>query len=351
MKGWFRMVAWCGCSAVAPAFAQSSVTLYGSLDTGVTYTSGVASAPRGGRQLALQAGVSRNDVWGLTGREDLGGANFAVFRLESQFQTSDGALTVPRSAFSSQAYVGLGGDWGTVTLGRQFDFVGDLLPAFAIGANTPAGLLAWGLPTNASAGGALDNRVWGVQVNNAVKYVSPTFGGVAFGGMWGFGNVPGTVARSSVQSAMLSYTQGAFSAALAYFGQHDVTAGGNLRNFSGGAGYNVGPFRVFGMVSDVRISAAAPLRATTYDTGLTYAVTPSLQLGGGFQYQQRGGDIGSANQVTLSADYSLSKRTGLYAVFARGHDSAYGAQVEAALGGAASGSTQTAVRLGLRHQF
>ncbi len=351
MKTWIRVLAIYGCGSAVPAFAQSSVTLYGSLDTGVTYTSNVASAPRGGRQLALQAGVARNDVWGLTGREDLGGASFAVFRLESQFQTSDGTLTVPGAAFSSQAYVGLGGDWGTVTLGRQFDFVGDLMPAFAIGANTPAGLLAWGLPANASAGGALDNRVWGVQVNNAVKYVSPTFGGVSFGGMWGFGNVPGTVARSSVQSAMVSYTHGAFSAALVYFGQHDVTSGGNLRNFSGGAGYDVGRLRVFGMVSDVRISAAAPLRATTYDAGLTYAVTPSLQLCCDFQFQQRGGDTGSANQLTLTADYSRSKRTGLYAVFARGHDSAYGAQVEAALGGAASGSTQSAVRVGLRHQF
>ncbi|WP_175719235.1 porin [Burkholderia anthina] len=351
MKAWMRLLALCGCSSVAPAFAQSSVTLYGSLDTGLTYTSNVASAPRGGRQLALQAGVSRNDVWGVNGREDLGGGNFAVFRLESQFQTSDGTLTVPGSAFSSQAYVGLGGDWGTLTLGRQFDFVGDLMPFFATGANTPAGLLAWGLPANASAGGVLDNRVWGVQVDNAAKYVSPTFGGVAFGGMWGFGNVPGSVARSSVQSAMVSYTHGAFSAALAYFGQHDASAGGNLRNFSGGAGYDVGPFRVFGMVSDVRISAAARLRATTYDAGLTYAVTPLLQLGGGFQFQQRGGDAGSANQVTLSADYSLSKRTDLYAVFARGHDSAYGAQVEAALGGAADGATQTAFRVGVRHQF
>ncbi|AOJ91019.1 porin [Burkholderia sp. MSMB0856] len=351
MKTWFRTMALCGCGAVSPTFAQSSVTLYGSLDAGITYTSDVASGPRGGRQLALQAGVARNDVWGLTGKEDLGGANFAVFRLESQFQTSDGALTVPGSAFSSQAYVGLGGDWGTVTLGRQFDFVGDLMPSFATGANTPAGLLAWGLPANASAGGALDNRVWGIQVNNAVKYVSPTFGGLSFGGLWGFGNVPGSVAHSSVQSAMLSYAQGAFSAALAYFGQRDVNAGGNLRNFSGGAGYNFGQFRVFGMVSDVRISTAAPLRATTYDAGLTYAVTPSLQLGSGFQYQQRGGDIGSANQITLSADYALSKRTGLYAVFARGHDSAYGAQVEAALSGPAAGSTQTAVRVGVRHQF
>lgn len=350
MKTWVRMLAWCGCGAVVPAFAQSSVTLYGSLDVGVTYTSNLAQASRAGHQLALQAGVSRNDVWGLTGREALGDGNFAVFRLESQFQSSDGTSTVPGSAFSSQAYVGLSGEWGTVTLGRQFDFVGDLMPAFAIGANTPAGLIAWGLPANAAAGGALDNRVWGVQVDNAVKYLSPTLDGWELGGMWGFSEVAGTLARGSARSVMLSYTRGAFSAALAYFGQHDVAAGGNLRNLSGGAGYDFGRFRCFGMVSDVRISDTEASRATSYEAGLVFALRPALQLGAGFQFQQRGG-AGSASQISLTADYSLSRRTDVYAVIARGHDSAYGARIEAALGGAAAGSSQSVMRIGLRHSF
>lgn len=339
------------CGVSAPAFAQSSVTLYGMLDVGVTYTNNVTSAQGHGSQVALQSGVLHPDIWGLTGKEDLGGGNFATFRLESQFQTSDGALIVPGSAFSYQSYVGLGGNWGTVTLGRQFDFMGDTMPAFAVASNTPAGLLAWSLPANSSAGGALDNRVWGVQTNNAVKYVSPTFSGFSFGGMFGFGNVPGSLAQSSAQSYLLSYDNGTFSAALAYYGQHDVSSGGNLRDVAGGAAYNLGAFRFFGVISDVRISSDTSPRATTYEGGLTYSVTPAFQLGGGFQYQDRNNNIGSAEQVTLTADYFLSKRTDLYAVFALGHDKGYGAQVEAAMGGNASGSMQNAVRVGLRHQF
>ena len=61
MGTWLKMVALCGCGAVSPVFAQSSVTLYGSLDTGITYTSDVASAPRGGVSQGLwQSHVPRN---------------------------------------------------------------------------------------------------------------------------------------------------------------------------------------------------------------------------------------------------------------------------------------------------
>ncbi|CAH2808955.1 MAG: hypothetical protein PPHEINF_6233 [uncultured Paraburkholderia sp.] len=36
-------------------------------------------------------------------------------------------------------------DWpatGGLTFGRQYDLIGDIFPAFAVGSNTPAGLLA-----------------------------------------------------------------------------------------------------------------------------------------------------------------------------------------------------------------
>ncbi|EON13842.1 porin [Pandoraea sp. SD6-2] len=335
------------CGVSASVWAQSTVSLYGILDTGVTYTNNQS----GGKNVGVQSGVSMPERWGLSGREELGDGNFALFKLENQFQTSDGNLTASNGAFSLQSYAGLGGNWGTLTFGRQYDFTGDILPAYAIAANTPAGLLAWSLPANASAGGALDNRVWGIQVNNAVKYMSPTYGGFSFGAMWGFGNVPGSVVQSSASSYLLSYDNGTFSASLVYYGQRDVVTGGNLREFAGGAAYNLGNVRLFGLVSDVRINAGSSPRATTYEAGLTWNVTPVVQLGGGLQHQTRNNGIGSASQLTLSADYIFTKRTDLYLIFALGHDKGYGAQVETALGANASGTMQNAVRIGVRHTF
>jgi predicted porin len=138
---------------------------------------------------------------------------------------------------------------------------------------------------------------------------------------------------------------------LVYFSQHDVASGGNVREFAGGAGYNFASARVFGLVTDVQLSSGDSPRATTYEIGATDSITPAFQIGGGFQYQTRNNDIASAGQITLSADYFLSKRTDVYAIVAVARDRGYGAQVEAALGANATESMQTAVRVGLRHTF
>nr|WP_254617339.1 hypothetical protein [Burkholderia metallica] len=84
---------------------------------------------------------------------------------------------------------------------------------------------------------------------------------------------------------------------------------------------------------------------------MTYFVRPDISLGAGFQFQQRNNGVGSANQVTIGADYFISKRTDVYFVGALAHDHAHGAQIEAALGSPSSTSFQTAARIGIRHKF
>ena len=61
------------------ARAQSSVTLYGLLDAGISYTGN-----NGGKKLVQFAdGVYTGNRWGMVGYEDLGGGTRAIFRLES----------------------------------------------------------------------------------------------------------------------------------------------------------------------------------------------------------------------------------------------------------------------------
>jgi len=74
-------------------------------------------------------------------------------------------------------------------------------------------------------------------------------------------------------------------------------------------------------------------------------------LAGGAQYQHRNNGVGSANQLTLSGDYFLSKRTDVYFVAALAHDHGFSAQAQAALGDASGTDVQTAVRIGIRHKF
>ena len=112
----------------APAFAQSNVTIYGVADAAVGFGghgdndfSGVASGVLSGSRI------------GFKGTEDLGNGLKAVFVLEQGFDIGDGVAN-PQveaaegsnagkgtdSVFSRQAYVGLGGSFGTVSLGRQY---------------------------------------------------------------------------------------------------------------------------------------------------------------------------------------------------------------------------------------
>ena len=117
--------------ATSGAWAQSSVTLYGSLDAGIAYISNVG----GHSKWIEEQGNMQPDRWGLKGVEDLGGGLKTVFQLENGFYTNTGAFAKAGTLFNRQAYVGLSSDQiGTVTLGHQtpfsFDVLGPLSTAY-----------------------------------------------------------------------------------------------------------------------------------------------------------------------------------------------------------------------------
>jgi general bacterial porin, GBP family len=66
------------------AQAQSSVTLYGILDTGVAYNNNASTA---GSSTAAVDGILNTSRWGFKGTEDLGGGLKANFVLLNHVQT------------------------------------------------------------------------------------------------------------------------------------------------------------------------------------------------------------------------------------------------------------------------
>ena len=112
------------------AHAQSSVTLFGMLDVGVSYVSNEG----GGHALEASDSIYTPSLIGLRGSEDLGGGYKAVFELMSQFSVNTGAgIPGPGPDFSREAYVGLGqSSLGTLTFGQTYRNVGSYrLPAAA----------------------------------------------------------------------------------------------------------------------------------------------------------------------------------------------------------------------------
>ncbi|NVD70431.1 porin [Duganella sp. BJB488] len=99
--------------AFAGAYAQSSVTIYGTVDAGISKRTGTTT----------QVGKRDNNKLGFKGVEDLGSGLKAIFQLEIRYEPDTGAVenttaTTSRPLFQGQSRVGLQGDFGTVRLGR-----------------------------------------------------------------------------------------------------------------------------------------------------------------------------------------------------------------------------------------
>ncbi len=107
-------------TAAGTANAQTSVTLYGVIDTSIEYATNVArgaptvnastgavTAQPGGSRVALQSGGYSGSRWGLRGTEDLGAGYKAVFALESGFGVDTGTSQQGGRLFGRQAFVGV----------------------------------------------------------------------------------------------------------------------------------------------------------------------------------------------------------------------------------------------------
>ncbi|MCQ0030620.1 porin [Burkholderia glumae] len=375
-------------AAMGSAHAQSSVTLYGVIDTSLTYVNHADGAKNSWLLGNSSAGNLAGSRWGIKGSEDLGGGLKAIFQLENGFDPSTGKLGQGNREFGRQAFVGLASDrLGTVTLGRQYDPLIDLIQPI-----TDDNYFG---STFATAGD-VDNYDNSFRVDNAVKYTSPVFGGVQFEAMYSFGGVAGTTSAGQSYSAAVAYNGGPLSVAGGYFyaansaasaagpagrATWTSTSGGTFDGpinlgyqtahslgiarvagqyafgaFTLGAGYSNAQYR--------RDGASLFGRNEHYNTGqgfLNYQATPALLVGVGYSYTKSGGDTSATyHQASLGADYTLSKRTDVYLTAAYQHasgttsDGAGGAvAAQASIGsyGYAGTNSQTIVNLGLRHRF
>lgn len=345
------------------AFAQSSVTLYGMMDTGITYVSNQG----GHHNLKMDDGVNGPNLWGMTGTEDLGGGTKALFQLVNQFQIDNGSFMPGKSLFSRTSIVGLSNDQvGKLSLGNQYDFMTDSL---YFGGNDPAEASGHfydfragpfqklALPGNPT--GAFDwDRMAGETVNNSVKYVTPTFDGFSAGAMYAFGGVAGSIGTGNGTSFAFNYAAKNFGVNAAYTNLKTVVSGEgdvSVRNWGIGAHYRFGAWLANALFTTVHNSYNG---GSVYEgsVGAHYNFTPALSAGASYMYM-KGNDVvddNHAHQVAAIVDYALSKRTSVYAlaVYQRASSGAL-AQINGmnSSDGASSGQTQAVARVGLHTRF
>lgn len=352
------------------AHAQSTVTLYGIIDEGLTYTSNI----KGENRIGLDSGILQGSRFGLKGSEDLGGGLKAIFQLENGFNTSTGTLGQGGRMFGRQAYVGLSSaSVGSATLGRQYDSVVDYL-----GPITANGTWAGELFSHPYDNDNTDNSF---RINNSVKYTSANYGGFQFGGLYGFSNAAGEFANNRAWSVGTRYAYGSLTVAAAYLDLNNP----NSSNTSGaqtdgansiaglmgetfskqrtgglGASYAFGSATASVMTTQSFMSTpVAYARFLNVEANLNYFVTSALSLGAMYDYTNLTISKNGApsrphfHTIGLMSDYFLSKRTDVYAqtVFQNGSAGSEGLVGVVGAGGFSSSDNQFVARVGIRHKF
>ncbi|KUZ34909.1 porin [Burkholderia territorii] len=336
--------------ASAPAFAQSSVTLYGIIDNGFAYASNqsaLGSNAGGHSVVKMITGVAYGSRFGLKGSEDLGGGTKAIFTLEAGFNTLNGAETTDGLIFNRQAFVGMTNpSYGTVTAGRQYMSYYQIMYGF--GPTVP--LTGFGAHS-----GDVDGLDTVYRTNNTILYTSPMLYGFTVSGSYSFGGVPGSVNRGASWSVAARYDRGPFGVGVGVSRIDNATLGG-------------GPFGASSTTSNAGAQAGVSSVTNGYQTaqgqqrfavGASYAITSTLDIRGTYTNVQYIPGSGSAfhntqifntggvavhwkpttvwdlaagysytratkangisdsaryQQFTLGEFYALSKRTNLYAL-------------------------------------
>ncbi|MBB2931148.1 porin [Paraburkholderia silvatlantica] len=328
--------------AASPAFAQSSVTLYGAVDDAITYVNN----QNGHSNVYLRQGNLYASKFGLQGKEDLGGGTFAIFDLQNGFDLNTGALSSSGLMFNRQAYVGLQNrSLGTFTAGRQYTpyylFVGPLTGS------------SWLTGATGAHPGDIDGLDTTVRINNSATYTSPIFYGVQASAMYALGGIAGSTGKGQTWSAALRYSAGPVSLAAAIlrmdntqstsgfdsastgsFGKSSLNTGyvsaSAVQHIAAAGNYTIGNLVLGASYSNVQYIAGG--KSIFHDTAIfntwaalaVYRFTPAFDVGGGFAYtlaSQANGITSAARyqQYSLKESYHLSKRTTLYALQAYQH--------------------------------
>lgn len=335
--------------AAGAAQAQSSVTLYGIVDTGIGYQSNSASlgATSGGKSVTKMInGIWAGSRFGLKGNEDLGGGLKAIFVLEEGFNSATGAQAVSGLAFNRQAYVGLTqARFGTFALGRQYTSYYTLL--------SPWSPTTWLTGAFGAHPGDIDSLDTNYRANNSFVYTSPTINGLTVSGSYSMGGEAGSFNAGSTWSAAAQYKNGPFGVAAGIQRVNNSAAGGGawgafstvsnagsqpaVSALNNGYQLAQGQQRIgvtggwqFTPAFDVSVSYtnvqyvpgvnskfASEAVFNTYGAVLHWKATPALDLAGGYSYTKAAKANGVTDgaqyqQIVFSQYYSLSKRTAFY---------------------------------------
>ena len=370
--------------------AQSSVSVYGIIDTSYlsTETKSSAATPITAKTSTLgNDGAMSGSRLGFRGTEDLGGGMRANFNIEMGITTTDDGMVA--NASNRNSFVGLSDSkLGEIRLGR-FATLNKLIndsTVFGGASFTTAGgsNSGWGWAAQAN-GGAVSNE----RINNALHYISPTFSGANIqlqlvddendvttadapktqvkgyfvGANYATGNVAVRYARKEVKSETAAVAAGAINTNGTLrldpvFGLISTVAAAQATGVAAVedtkvtqdsilASYNFG---VANVVATYNNTTSSPLTAANETKRSDLTIGASVPLGKTTllaQYSQGtqkavGTQDDKLTGLQLGAVYNFSKRSNIYAAYGTGKNKDGATDRE---------GTDTVMALGVRHTF
>lgn len=334
------VLAVCGTSA---ALAQSSVTIYGRVNTTIE------SQKISGEQ-SLTGMFNNASRIGFKGVEDLGNGLKAGFVLESGFQSDTGGGSTKNGGltFGRQSEVNLSGNFGMVRLGNFFpesyyasaDYVS--MHNHDTGSSADALYIdpVWmGAGSKTLMGQERMDFKTGLNTGNKLAYRTPSFGGFTVEGAASFHErAPGTAGKYGYDLAA-NYAAGPLALGAGY-SQWNGNKQGSIRGLytfgavTLGAYYQRNDEDVLGTRNNFRVSGMYVLGASEFHVNVGRANSWSKV------------SDSAALQWTLGYNYNLSKRTKVYTYFTKVDNKANANYMTGE-----NGKDFRSFALGIRHNF
>lgn len=370
------LIALAAVAASGAAFAQSSVTVFGVVDSAVSYVNGQDNWS------GLNSGGNQTSRLGFRGVEDLGNGLKANFWLEAGILADNGSgksgysaneASSDALAFKRRATVGLSGNFGEVRLGRELTAAYnatsryDVFGQVGFGASklwADGGLTTSGLPAQRAIGSTTQ------RVSNMVTYLSPEFSGFRANVNYGFGEDTDAQTAESSHSANrylgagVTYDNGPLSLGLGLERRNDGTSTGagaaayDVNTWSLGGSYNFGVAKLAAAYrsSEAEFDAAnVKNKIKGYYVGVSAPVGAAGEVKASYNRYDLENTFtavdGKADHFSLGYVHNLSKRTAVYGTYAyiKNKDGATVAlSSDVAL---KDGEKQHAVQVGIRHAF
>jgi len=357
------------------AQAQSSVTVYGVLDLGLSNVTNDNGTNTTSTRTTAEGGAYTTQRLGVMGKEDLGKGLSASFNFEMGLggngavgnklraaaptgTTVANSATVPSTSTDQtlgdlvvrQQNIGLAGSFGSVRIGRMTSLADVVIGLGDVGGGNNFAGRVYSNTAATSANGNGTNLI-SARSDRLIEYVSPTMSGISVGVQYGTASAATaarTVENSAVEfGAMVRYSAGPLnvgvglqnhkdtiasvdqreSTAFVVAGSYDFKVAQAFVNYQGGEVKN--DYGTVTTASQTQPTTSAPYatagasnKRSISEIGVAVPVG-ALRLAASFYIGASEAKTSEAGAVTktdltgyqAAALYSLSKRTNLYAVY------------------------------------